>query len=74
VCINGSLTHLLYPYLQQSQVETRSKKGRNDRDPAKQMPQLASADVRWLSELPDELEVFIAIREFEDAVAYIEKG
>lgn len=38
------------------------------------MPQLASSDVKWLSELPDELEVFIAIREFEDAVAYIEKG
>ncbi|KAI9289396.1 Cullin repeat-like-containing domain protein [Umbelopsis sp. AD052] len=38
------------------------------------MPQLASSDVKWLSELPDELEVFIAIREFEDAVAYIEKA
>lgn len=38
------------------------------------MPQLASADLKWLSELPDELEVFIALREFEEAVAYIEKG
>jgi hypothetical protein len=38
------------------------------------MPQLASSDIKWLSELPDELEVFIAIREFEDAVAYVEKG
>lgn len=55
-------------------MEARSKKSRNDRDPTKQMPQLASSDVKWLSELPDELEVFIAIREFEDAVAYIEKG
>ncbi|CAO3675871.1 unnamed protein product [Umbelopsis ramanniana] len=63
------------PLLQmQSQVEARSKKSRNDRDPTKQMPQLASSDVKWLSELPDELEVFIAIREFEDAVAYIEKA
>lgn len=38
------------------------------------MPQLASADLKWLSELPDELEVFIALREFEESVAYIEKG
>jgi hypothetical protein len=30
--------------------------------------------MKWLSELPDELEVFIALREFEEAVAYIEKG
>ncbi|CAM0139200.1 unnamed protein product [Umbelopsis sp. WA50703] len=63
------------PLLQmQSQVETRTKKSRPDRDPAKQSPQLSSADMKWLSELPDELEVFIALREFEEAVAYIEKA
>ncbi|KAJ2964577.1 hypothetical protein NQZ79_g555 [Umbelopsis isabellina] len=58
----------------QSQVESRTKKSRPDRDPVKQMPQLSSADMKWLSELPDELEVYIALREFEEAVAYIEKA
>ena len=33
-----------------------------------------TADRRWIANLPDELDVFIAQREFESAVAYMEKG
>jgi len=35
---------------------------------------LSAANVRWLSELPDELDVFIAHRSFEEAIENIEKG
>lgn len=33
-----------------------------------------ASDMRWMANLPDELEVCIAQREFESAVAYVEKG
>jgi hypothetical protein len=29
---------------------------------------------KWLTELPDQLEVLIALREFEKSVVYLEKG
>ncbi|KAI8803168.1 hypothetical protein BJ742DRAFT_872731 [Cladochytrium replicatum] len=35
---------------------------------------LTPADVKWLTELPDELDVLIAHREFDRSVSYIEKA
>ncbi|KAF7729574.1 exocyst complex component exo84 [Apophysomyces ossiformis] len=35
---------------------------------------LSAADQRWLTSLPDELEVMIALREFEEAVGCIERA
>ncbi|KAI9029667.1 Cullin repeat-like-containing domain protein [Phycomyces nitens] len=45
----------------------------NGRD-NQQNTSLDSEDLKWLTELPDELEVLIAIREFENAVGSIEKA
>lgn len=41
---------------------------------AKQDADIRPADAKWLIELPDELEVAIALRQFEEAVSYIEQG
>jgi len=35
---------------------------------------LDPSDITWLSELPDELDVLIAQRDFDKAVGLIEKG
>ncbi|KAG0191120.1 exocyst complex component exo84 [Apophysomyces sp. BC1034] len=37
-------------------------------------PNISPADQRWLTDLPDELEVLIALREFEETVTCIEKA
>ncbi|KAL0088986.1 Cullin repeat-like-containing domain protein [Phycomyces blakesleeanus] len=48
----------------------RSNNGRDNQQPTSLDPD----DLKWLTELPDELEVLIAIREFENAVMLIEKA
>lgn len=62
---------------QGDQHEDQPKKESSNRDERNgdgQEVQVNPKDRDWLSQLPDELEVAIALRQFENAVSLIEKG
>lgn len=48
--------------------------GDNQRAREGQDSDIEPGDRKWLEDLPDELEVVIALRQFEIAVGYIEQG
>lgn len=62
---------------QDDQHEDQPRKGSSGRDARNgdsQDVQMKPKDSEWLAQLPDELEVAIALRQFENAVTLIEKG
>ncbi|KAI9597241.1 Cullin repeat-like-containing domain protein [Syncephalis fuscata] len=65
----------------EQQVESHSKSGRKDRSSDKKdktgtdnQSDETPAEMRWMGDLSDELDVYIAHREFDDAVECVENG
>ena len=58
------------PLIEQN-INTSTKEKESE---SKKKNDLSGHDVRWLTELPDELDVMVALRLFDDAVTAIEKG
>ncbi|KXS17582.1 hypothetical protein M427DRAFT_54516 [Gonapodya prolifera JEL478] len=56
-----------------SPLRKQSLIGKHDKGP-QMRDQISMMDMRWLTELPDELDVFIALREFDEAVEQTDKA